>query len=160
MRLSIIACIGENRAIGLNNKLLWHLPDDLARFRDLTTDHPVIMGRKTFESIGKPLPRRQNIVLSKNLREMPGYQVANSLEQALNLAPNEKEIFVIGGESVYQQTLPRAQRLYLTEVNNSPTADTFFPEFDRSKWEIVEIRLHSPDKRHEFDFTYKIYERM
>ncbi len=152
--------MGKNRAIGLNNKLLWNLPDDLAHFRELTLDHSVIMGRKTFESIGKPLPNRQNIILSKNFQERLGYQVVDSLEKALSLTSKEKEVFVIGGETVYEQTLPRAQRLYLTEVNDSPPADTFFPEFDESKWEIIEMRLHSPDERHEFSFTHKIYERI
>lgn len=160
MRLSIIACIGKNRAIGFENKLLWHLPDDLFRFRELTINHPVIMGRKTFESIGrKPLPHRQNIILSKNFREMSGYQVADSLEKALSLAQNEKEIFVIGGEKVYEQTLSKVQRLYLTEVNDSPDADAFFPKFDEKDFDLVNETPHSPDKKHKFGFSFKEYER-
>ncbi|MDP6631412.1 MAG: dihydrofolate reductase [Kiritimatiellia bacterium] len=135
MTLSIIAALGSNRAIGRNNALLWHLPGDLPRFKRLTTGHPVIMGRKTFESIGKPLPDRLNIVITRSLAlQIDGVTVCHGLDDAIayaaaNTAPDD-EVFVIGGGDVYAQTLDRAAKLYLTEVDDAPAdADAFFPHY-------------------------------
>lgn len=128
--LSIIAVIGKHRELGKDNHLLWNIPSDLKRFRDITRGHPVIMGRKTFESIGHPLPDRKNIVISRH-GEIPGVTVVHSLEEAIKVA-GEGEIFVIGGASIYALAIEKANRLYLTLVDQSaPDADAFFPEYSR-----------------------------
>jgi len=133
--LSLIAVIGKNRELGKDNTLLWHIPGDLPRFKEITGGHPVIMGRKTFQSIGKPLPDRTNIVISKDpTRKIPGTTVVQSLDEAMELAkraPGNEEIFIIGGCSLYAQTIDMADRLYLTLVDKSAEADTFFPDYSR-----------------------------
>lgn len=153
--ISIIACISkDNRAIGYQNRLLYHLPSDMVRFRELTTGHTIVMGRKTFESLPNgALPHRRNIVVSKSLKEIDGAEVYPSLEEALRAAqgdtlpaPKEntgiaspEEIFIIGGESIYRQALPAARKLYLTLVDKKPEqADTFFPAINNSAWEVTE----------------------
>ena len=158
--LSIIACISQtNRAIGYENRLLYHLPSDMARFRELTTGHTIVMGRKTFESLPNGvLPLRRNIVVSKSLKEIDGGEVYPTLEEALRAAqgdtlsaPKEdtgitspEEIFIIGGESIYRQALPFADRLYLTIVDKEPeAADTFFPEINPDEWEVTEKEMRN-----------------
>lgn len=158
--LSIIACISkDNRAIGYQNRLLYHLPSDMARFRELTTGHTIIMGRKTFESLPNgALPHRRNIVVSKSLKEIDGGEVYPTLEEALRAAqdntlpaPKEdagiaspEEIFIIGGESIYRQSLPAARKLYLTIVEKEPeAADTFFPEINPDAWEVAEKEMRN-----------------
>lgn len=158
--LSIIACISkDNRAIGYQNQLLYHLPSDMVRFRELTTGHTIVMGRKTFESLPNgALPHRRNIVVSKSLKEIDGGEVYPTLEEALRAAqgdtlsaPKEdtgiaspEEIFIIGGESIYRQALPFADRLYLTIVDKKPEqADTFFPAIDSSAWEVTEKEMRN-----------------
>lgn len=158
--LSIIACISkDNRAIGYQNRLLYHLPSDMVRFRELTTGHTIVMGRKTFESLPNgALPHRRNIVVSKSLKEIDGGEVYPTLEEALRAAqgdtlsaPKEdtgiaspEEIFIIGGESIYRQALPFADRLYLTIVDKKPEqADTFFPAIDSSAWEVTEKEMRN-----------------
>ncbi len=158
--LSIIACISQtNRAIGYENRLLYHLPSDMARFRELTTGHTIVMGRKTFESLPNGvLPHRRNIVISKSLKEIDGGEVYPTLEEALGAAqgdtlsaPKEdtgitspEEIFIIGGESIYRQALPAARKLYLTIVDQEPEqADTFFPAIDSLDWEVAEKEMRN-----------------
>lgn len=158
--LSIIACISQtNRAIGYENRLLYHIQSDMTRFRDLTTGHVIIMGRKTFESLPNGvLPHRRNIVVSKSLKEIDGGEVYPTLEEALRAAqgdtlsaPKEdkgitspEEIFIIGGESIYRQALPAARKLYLTIVEQEPEqADTFFPAIDCSAWEVTEKEMRN-----------------
>ena len=158
--LSIIACISkDNRAIGYQNRLLYHLPSDMVRFRELTTGHTIVMGRKTFESLPNgALPHRRNIVVSKSLKEIDGGEVYPTLEEALRAAqgdilsaPKEdagiaspEEIFIIGGESIYRQALPAARKLYLTIVDKEPEqADTFFPAIDGSAWEVTEKEMRN-----------------
>lgn len=144
--ISIIAAIGSNRELGKGNQLLWHLPQDLKRFKSITQGHPVIMGRKTFESIGRPLPKRTNVVISSQQDYQPdGVTVVSSLMEALILAPDldEEEVFIIGGGRVYAESLGYADRLYLTLVDGEFEADTFFPEYQeqfgteiqRESWE-------------------------
>lgn len=131
--ISIVAAIGKNRELGSGNSLLWRIPDDLKRFKQLTVGHPTIMGRKTFESIGKPLPGRSNIVVTRDKKwEFDGVSVARSLDDALSQAraADKKEIFVIGGAQIYEQALPHADRLYLTLIEDSKPADAFFPPFE------------------------------
>lgn len=158
--LSIIACISQtNRAIGYENRLLYHLPSDMARFRELTTGHTIIMGRKTFESLPNGvLPHRRNIVVSKSLKEIDGGEVYTTLEEALRAAQDDtlsapkedtgitspEEIFIIGGESIYRQALPAARKLYLTIVDQEPEqADTFFPAIDSLDWEVAEKEMRN-----------------
>lgn len=130
--ISLIAAVAENRAIGYHNKLLYWIPDDLKRFKALTTGHTIIMGRRTFESLPKgALPNRRNIVLSRSTKELPGCECYASLKEAMKHCDDEEEVFIIGGESVYRQAMPAASRLYLTVIHDTPTdADAFFPEYE------------------------------
>ncbi len=159
MRLSIIAAVAENGVIGRDNALPWHLPDDLKWFKNLTTGHTIIMGRKTFESIGKPLPNRRTIVLTSQPDLVAGVPAAPDLPSALELARDEREVFVIGGAAVYRAALPLAHRLYLTRVHSSVAGDVMFPELDRDKWRQVSMEKHPADERHEFPFTMTVLDR-
>ena len=145
--LSIIACISQtNRAIGYQNRLLYHINCDLTRFRELTTGHAIIMGRKTYESLPHgALPHRRNIVVSHNLKELEGCEVYPTLEAALKAAEGKtEETFIIGGESIYRQSLPAAHKLYLTVVDDAPQqADAFFPEINPKEWELIEKEMRN-----------------
>ena len=145
--LSIIACISQtNRAIGYQNRLLYHIKSDLTRFRELTTGHTIIMGRKTYESLPNgALPHRRNIVVSRSLKEMEGCEVYSNLEAALKAAEGEfGETFIIGGESIYRQSLPAAHKLYLTVVDDAPQqADAFFPEINPEEWKLIEKEMRN-----------------
>lgn len=153
--LSIIAVIGKNRELGKDNDLIWNLPSDLKRFREITKGHPVIMGRKTFESIGHPLPNRTNIVISRQ-DKIPGVVVVHSLDEAIEQAGKISEVFVIGGGSVYAQAIDKADRLYLTIVDaSSPAADTFFPDYSRFT-KIISEEAHEENGLH---FTYLTLEK-
>jgi dihydrofolate reductase len=135
--ISLIAAIGKNRELGLNNKLLWHLPEDFKIFKKETMGHTLLMGRKTFESIGKPLPGRTTIVLTRDRAfSHQGVSVAHSPEEALSLVKQDEELFVCGGAEIYKLFLSRADRLYLSYVDFSGEADAFFPEFEKSQWRV------------------------
>lgn len=152
--ISIIAAISENRAIGKDNKLLWHIPEDMKRFRTLTRGHPIIMGRKTFESIGKPLPGRANIIVTRDsVYERQGCLVVHSLADAIKLAQKQEgnsEIFVIGGGEIYRQAMPMADKLYLTIVKGNFDADTYFPDYSRFSQEIA--RTEKQDENYRYSF--------
>ncbi len=144
--LSIIACISKNnRAIGYQNRLLYHLPSDMVRFRELTTGHTIVMGRKTFESLPNgALPHRRNIVVSRSMKELEGCEVYPNLEAALKAAESPQETFIIGGASIYHQALPAARKLYITIVDQEPEqADTFFPAINYSAWEMTEKEMRN-----------------
>lgn len=146
-KLSLVVAISKNRAIGKNNKLLWYIPEDMKRFKAITSGHPIIMGRKTFESIGRPLPDRLNIVISHDpVYSAPGCEKAGSLDEALELAKKQPtdEIFVIGGGQIFEQAMPLADRLYLTVIDaHVDDADTFFPEYPHfSKVLLEEDHVH------------------
>ena len=145
--LSIIACISQtNRAIGYQNRLLYHIKSDLTRFRELTTGHAIIMGRKTYESLPNgALPHRRNIVVSNSMKEMEGCEVYPNLEAALKAAEGKtEETFIIGGESIYRQSLPAAHKLYLTVVDDAPQqADAFFPEINPKEWKLIEKEMRN-----------------
>ncbi len=161
MKVSVIAAVSENGVIGRDNAIPWHLPADLKRFKRLTTGHPLIMGRKTLESIGRPLPDRTSIVLTRDDGYRPdGVLVARDLDEALALAAGADEVFVIGGEAVYATALARADRLYLTKVHAEIAGDAHFPPVDLSQWALVEEQRHEPDERHRYAFTFRMYERM
>lgn len=148
--LSIIAGIGDNRELGKNNTLLWHIPEDMKRFKTLTTGHTVIMGRKTYESIGKPLPNRTNIVITSEKEFLaPGCIIAHSLDEAIQKS-HDTETFIIGGASVYAQALPIADKLYLTKVKGTFDADTFFPDYSRFSNVVSKVEKH--DDRYTYTF--------
>ena len=151
MRISLIVAVAKNRVIGSKNKMPWHLPADFAYFRKMTIGHPVIMGRKTFESIGRPLPGRRNIVISRNTAiRADGVEIMASLEQAIDaclLSAAGPEAFVIGGATLYIDALPRADRILITEVDASPEGDIFFPVLDAKQWEEVSRVHHAADEK-------------
>lgn len=150
--ISIVAAVARNGAIGLRGALPWHLPDELRHFRRITLGKPVLMGRKTFQAIGTPLPGRRNIIISRNPEfSSPGATVAGSLNAALEQA-GAGEVMVIGGGELYRLVLPMAGRLFLTVVDCEPEADTWFPECDESVWQLVGSHLHGADERHAFAF--------
>lgn len=154
--LNIIVCIARNNAIGLDNKLLYHLRADLKHFKALTTGHTVIMGRRTFESLPKgALPQRRNIVLTRQKLTFPETEVFPSLKAALRHCTPDEEVFIIGGASVYKEALPTADCLYLTEVDDTPTeADTFFPDINREEWLETERESHPADEQNERPFAF------
>lgn len=152
-RISVIAAVAENRAIGKNNKLLWHISEDLKRFKEITSGHPVIMGQKTFESLGKPLPGRTNIVLTYDKSyQAPGCIVAYSLEEAIKIASKKekREIFFIGGGQIYAQAIKLADKLYLTLVEGEYDADTFFPGYSEFKKVVFEEKHESDGYKYKF----------
>jgi len=159
-RVCIIAAVARNGAIGRGNSLPWRLPEDLKRFRRLTLGHAVIMGRKTFESIGKPLVGRKNIVVTRS-REWTrsGCEVAYSLEAALAAVEEPRNAFVIGGAEIYALALPRAWRLYITEIESDFDGDAFFPAFDRSRWREASRERHAPSEPDGFGYAFVEYER-
>lgn len=159
-RISIIAALARNRAIGRGNAMPWRLPEDLKRFRRLTMGHAVIMGRKTFESIGVPLAGRNNIVITRSSDwSPPGCAVVHSFEGALAAVRGVEEAFVIGGAQIYALAMPLVQRLYLTEIARDFEADAFFPEFERSRWREVSRERRSSGGAGSFDYAFVEYER-
>lgn len=153
MTLSIIVAIASDGAIGRANDLLWHLPADLKRFKELTTGHTILMGRKTFESLPRgPLPNRRNIIISRSLPAQPGAEVYPTIQQAMEACASDEEVFIIGGGEIYRQLLPNTERIYLTRVQASfPDAEVFFPELDPTEW-IEEAReVYPRDERNEYD---------
>ena len=160
MIISLIAALDKNRVIGKNNRLPWHLPQDLARFKALTRGHAIVMGRKTYESIGKALPGRVNIVVSTNESfSAPGCIVAGSLQTAIEISKNETEIFVIGGANLFAQALPFADKLYLTVIDHSFEGDAFFPEFDQKTWQEVSRMDFSASSEALWPFSFLLYEK-
>lgn len=151
--------MGRNRGIGLRGGLPWHLPGDLQHFKRATLGKPVVMGRKTWESVGRPLPGRQNIVVTRNPDfTAPGAQVAASLEEAVALA-NPGEVMIVGGGELYREALPVATRLLLTRVDASPEADTFFPAWDVAEWELAHSKAHPADARNEYAWVVEDWQR-
>jgi dihydrofolate reductase len=157
--LTIIAAASENNALGKDNQLVWHLPDDFKRFKSLTSGHFIVMGRKTFESFPKPLPNRTHIIITrqKNYEVPEGCFVASSLQKAIALCPKEEEVFIIGGGEIYKQSIEIADKIDLTRVHTTIEADTFFPEIDETKWELVFEKFHTKDEKHDYDFTFLTY---
>ncbi len=153
--------MAENRVIGRGGKLPWRLPDDLQRFKKITLDHTVIMGRKTFQEIKHPLANRRNVVISRDPDfQARGTTVVPSLEEALALGATEKEVFVIGGGEIFRLALPLADRLYLTVVHAEVPGDTFFPPLDQAAWALEEEEHHPADARHQFAFSFRRYRRI
>ena len=160
MKISIIAAMSENRVIGRDGSLPWHLPADLARFKTITTGHTVIMGRKTFESVGKPLPNRRSIVITRNNDyQHEGVVIAHSMDEALDHAAGEDEVFVLGGQAIYEVAFPRADCLYITIVHATIKGDTYFPTCNLDEWRLVEDDRHEADERHAHAFSFRQYAR-
>lgn len=159
--LSIAVAVGEHFAIGKNNQLLWHMPADLKFFKQTTSGHTVIMGRKTYDSVGRPLPNRRNIVITRDSQlKIEGVEVVNSLDEAIALSQHEeKAVFIVGGAEIYKQALPKTETLYLTTIHHTFDADTFFPEIDRSEWEVLSSNPHQADEKNMYDYTFEVLKR-
>jgi dihydrofolate reductase len=160
--LELIAAVAANGVIGKGGQLAWHLPDDLRHFKQLTMGHPILMGRRTYESIGRPLPGRRSIVISTTLAEPPHPEVAlaRSLDEAIRLAADTPgPAFVIGGAVLYATALPHASVLHLTELDEPVEGDVLFPPFERAQWRLTGAIRHKPDDRHAMGFTFARYER-
>lgn len=162
MKLSIIVAMAQNNVIGLNNQMPWHIPADLAWFKHNTLHKPVIMGRKTFESIGRPLPNRLNIVISRTAHASSHDNVVwvSSLEQALDIVKDKAEAFIIGGGNLYQQALPLVTRLYLTHINADLAGDTYFPNYQATQWQTVHSEQHHKDEKNAYDYRFEILEKI
>lgn len=160
-KLALIAAIAKNNAIGFENKLIYWLPNDLKRFKELTTGHTIIMGSNTFRSLPKgALPNRRNIVLSRKESEFPGCETFSSLEEALANCNGTELVYVIGGEMLYRAALPLADILCLTEIDDMPeNADAFFPEFAKNEWEVIEQEEHTADEKHAYNYRFVTYLR-
>ncbi|WP_323951197.1 type 3 dihydrofolate reductase [Aeromonas caviae] len=162
MMISMIAAMAHDRVIGLDNQMPWHLPADLAHFKRVTLGKPVLMGRKTFESIGRPLPGRRNLVISRNSDyRADGVEVIDSVEAALALLADSDvaELMVIGGGHLYGQLLPRADRLYLTRIDLAVEGDTRFPAFDENDWSCIERESHHPDEKNPHPYCFETWQR-
>ncbi len=159
MQLSIITAIDKNQVIGISNRLPWSLPADLIRFKRITWGKTIIMGHNTYKSIGHPLPGRKNIILSRDKLNIAGCLVYNNLELALDQHLDEKEIFIIGGQNLYQQTINRVHRLYLTIIHHQFDGDTFFPKWNHLEWEIIEQEEFIPDTQNKYNYTFQILKR-
>ncbi|MCJ8209972.1 dihydrofolate reductase [Mucilaginibacter sp. RS28] len=157
--ITIVVAIAENNAIGKNNQLLWHLPKDLKHFKDITSGGTVIMGRKTFDSVGKPLPKRRNIIITRQDITIEGCEVVKSLDDALALCAAEPEVFIVGGAEIYKLSLPKVNRIYLTVVHHSFDADTFFPELNPEEWKTIEREDFGTDEKHLYPYSFITLER-
>lgn len=159
-RISLVVAIDEQNGLGKDNHLLCHLPADLKHFKAITLGKPIIMGRKTYDSIGKPLPGRTNIVMSRSRLQREGVELVCSLSEALALAADAAEVMIIGGAKIYEQTLAFANRIYLTLIHHQFEADVFFPKLDESVWCCTESIFRPRDEKNDYDMTFYCYDRI
>ena len=162
MLISAIVATAENNVIGKDNQIPWHLSADLKYFKKTTTGHHILMGRKSYESIGKPLPNRVNLILTSDKNyKAEGCVIISSIEEGIAIAKaaNESELFIIGGGTIYEQTQPLWDKLYLTEVHINPEGDVFFPEVDLDNWTPTFIEPHEADEKNKMDYTFKVFEK-
>jgi dihydrofolate reductase len=161
MIISLILAADEKNGIGKNNQLLCHLSSDLKYFKQTTTGHHIVMGRKTYESVGKPLPNRTNIVITRSQSTIEGCVVVNSLEAAIDYAKhnNEQELFITGGGIIFDLSLHIANRIYLTRIHHTFDADVFFPELNLEDWEEIKNEKHLADEKNEYDYSFIVYQR-
>lgn len=162
MKITLVAAIASNNAIGKNNQLLWHLPDDFKFFKKYTTGKTIVMGRKTYESIGKPLPNRTNVVISSSVldrAEKNGVLFFSSLESCLDYFKHEEEVCIIGGGKIYELALPLANRLVLTRVNTMVDGDVFFPSVNFNQYDRILSEFHPADEKHLYSFTFEIWDK-
>ncbi|MCB7482491.1 dihydrofolate reductase [Christiangramia sediminis] len=158
--LTMIAAAAENNALGKDNDLVWHLPDDFKRFKRLTSGHHIIMGRKTFESFPKLLPERTHVIITRQKDYNPeGTVVVNSMEEAIRVSKLDEQAFIIGGGEIYKMGMEHAEKIELTRVHGKFDADTYFPEINEEEWELVKEQFHEKDGKHDHSFTYLTYER-
>ncbi|MGM0566631.1 MAG: dihydrofolate reductase [Bacteroidota bacterium] len=161
VNISLIAAMDHKGLIGSNNDIPWYIPHDLKRFKRITSGHTVIMGRQTFESLPKPLPKRRNIVITSDRQyQKTGIEVVHSIEDAIRIADKKQENFVVGGSAIYEQFLPFANKLYLTFIKAVFEGDTYFPKVDFSNWKLVDEEAHQTDDEPPLQFVYKTYERI
>jgi len=155
MILSIIVAVAEDNGIGKDNQLLWRLPADLKHFKTITTGHPVIMGRKTYESVGRPLPNRRNIVITRNTNlDIPGVEIVHGLQEAIDLCDNQDEAFIIGGAEIYKSALQLTDKIYLTVVKGTFDADAFFPPIDTENWTETAVESFEADEKNTWAYTF------
>jgi len=159
MKISLIVAADLNNGIGYCNQLLCHLPADLKYFKNLTTGHHILMGKNTYNSIGKPLPNRTNLVVSKTINNLHGCHVFNAIDDAIAfaLSNNETELFIIGGDSIYKQCMYMAETIYITRIKHTFTADTFFPVIDPTVWQLQSINCHEADNKNAYNYCFEIY---
>lgn len=158
MTISLIVAVSENQVIGKDNKLIWRLPNDLKLFKSLTMGHKMIMGRKTFESIGKPLPGRTTVIITRQKDyTAEGCIVTHSLSEALSIAGNEEEVFIIGGDQIFKEAFPIADKVYFTRVHHAFEGDTFFPVLSENEWEVTDQHYHKADEKHLYDYSFITY---
>lgn len=154
----LIAAVAENNALGKENQLVWHLPNDFKRFKELTSGHHIIMGRKTFESFPKPLPNRTHVVITRQKNYAPtGCIVVHNLEDALAICPPNETLYIIGGGEIYQQALIYSHKIEITKVHAEFEADTFFPKINSSYWELIQSERNSKDEKHLYDYTFQTF---
>ena len=161
-KISIIVALAKNRAIGKNGDLIWHLSNDLKHFKEVTSGHTVIMGYKTYASLPgqKPLPKRRNIIISSHLKDTPeGFEVANSIIDAMKMVFNEEEVFIIGGGMIYEQFLPMADKLYLTKIDKDFDADTFFPIINYDNYDLIDLKVIDDDPQIDCSYRFETWER-
>ena len=161
-KISIIVALAKNRAIGKNGDLIWHLSNDLKHFKEVTSGHTVIMGYKTYASLPgqKPLPKRRNIIISSHLKDAPeGFEVANSIIDAMKMVFNEEEVFIIGGGMIYEQFMPMADKLYLTKIDKDFDADTYFPIINYDNFDLVDLKVIDDDPQIDCSYRFETWER-
>jgi dihydrofolate reductase len=158
--LSIIAALSHHRVIGKDNQLLWHLPNDFSWFKKITMGKPIIMGRKTYDSIGKPLPGRRNLVITRNADlSIQGCEIVTSIQQALDATKDDEEVMVIGGAHLYEQFLPHVDRLYLTLVDANLDGDVYFPDYTSMNWKEIRREEHPADDRHAYPYSFVVFDK-
>lgn len=154
MIITLIAAVSANNVIGKNNQLIWHLPSDLKHFKQLTSGHAVFMGRKTYDSIGKALPNRRNIVISRTIKNLEGCEVVVSLKEGFKLCADEEVVYVIGGAEIYREALPLADQIQLTRVHQDFDGDTFFPEINPKQWREIKREDFNPDEKNAYAYSF------
>ena len=157
---TIVVAISENHVIGKENKLLWYLPADLKHLKEITTGHTVIMGRKTYDSVGKPLPRRRNIIITRKDTAISGCEIVHSVEEAIDLCKGETEVFILGGAEIYRQSMHLTDRIYLTIIHQDFDGDSFFPEINKAEWKEVYREDHQPDEKNNLPYSFITLERL
>ncbi len=157
MKISIIVAVAQNGVIGDQNSLIWHISEDLRHFKSVTQGHSVVMGRKTYESLGRPLPNRENIVITRQDIEIEGCKVAHSLREAIEVSSECEELFIIGGAQIYAEALTLADKFYLTRVHHDYNGDTIFPEWSEDDWQLVDSKHYEHGEKYEYPFTIETY---
>ena len=156
----MIAAVAENNALGKDNELVWHLPNDFKRFKTLTSGHHIIMGRKTFESFPKPLPNRTHIIITRQKNyQAEGCIIVDSIEKALSICPKDENSFIIGGGEIYTLGLAYTDKIEITRVHSSFEADAYFPEINKKDWKLEKYEFNEKDEKHKYDYTYETYIR-